>query len=94
MKALEGSGIPVASVATGFPSGLTSMELKLEETREAVAAGAEEIDMVIPRADIPSPDGEGSTSRRMAPIAAVKNGASSGASSRRVLSHQPFPTCQ
>jgi deoxyribose-phosphate aldolase len=48
-RALNGSGVAVASVATGFPSGLTSMELKLEETRQAVAAGAEEIDMVIPR---------------------------------------------
>ena len=48
-RALDGSGVAVASVATGFPSGLTSMELKLEETREAVAAGATEIDMVIPR---------------------------------------------
>ena len=40
---------PSPRVATGFPSGLTSMELKLEETRQAVADGAEEIDMVIPR---------------------------------------------
>jgi deoxyribose-phosphate aldolase len=48
-RALQGTGVAVASVATGFPSGLTSMELKLTETREAVAAGAEEIDMVIPR---------------------------------------------
>ena len=48
-RALEGTGVAVASVATGFPSGLTSMELKLQETRDAVAAGAEEIDMVIPR---------------------------------------------
>jgi deoxyribose-phosphate aldolase len=48
-RALDGSGVAVASVATGFPSGLTSMELKLEETRQAVAAGATEIDMVIPR---------------------------------------------
>jgi deoxyribose-phosphate aldolase len=48
-RALEGSGVAVASVATGFPSGLTSMELKLEETRQAVADGATEIDMVIPR---------------------------------------------
>src|SRR5918999_3181985 len=48
-RALDGSGVAVASVATGFPSGLTSMELKLEETRRAVADGAEEIDMVIPR---------------------------------------------
>ena len=48
-RALDGSGVEVASVATGFPSGLTSMELKLEETRQAVADGATEIDMVIPR---------------------------------------------
>ena len=38
-RALEGSGVAVASVSTGFPSGLTSMELKLEETRQAVADG-------------------------------------------------------
>ena len=44
-----GTGVAVASVSTGFPSGLTSMELKLEETRQAVADGATEIDMVIPR---------------------------------------------
>src|ERR671922_1482788 len=48
-RALEGSGVAVASVATGFPAGLTSLELKLEETRRAVADGATEIDMVIPR---------------------------------------------
>ena len=48
-RALDGSGVAVASVATGFPSGLTNMELKLEETRQAVAEGATEIDMVIPR---------------------------------------------
>lgn len=47
--ALEGSGVAVASVATGFPSGQTSLKLKVEETREAVAAGATEIDMVISR---------------------------------------------
>src|SRR5918997_1605677 len=47
-RALNGSGVAVASVATGFPSGLTSMELKLEETRQAVEAGAEGIEMVIP----------------------------------------------
>jgi deoxyribose-phosphate aldolase len=48
-RALDGSGVAVAAVATGFPSGQTSMELKLAETREAVALGADEIDMVIPR---------------------------------------------
>jgi deoxyribose-phosphate aldolase len=49
VRALAGSGVAVASVATGFPSGQTSLELKLEETRQAVAAGATEIDMVISR---------------------------------------------
>jgi deoxyribose-phosphate aldolase len=47
--ALAGSGVQVASVATGFPSGQVDLELKLEETRRAVAAGATEIDMVISR---------------------------------------------
>jgi deoxyribose-phosphate aldolase len=48
-EALEGSGVAVASVATGFPSGQTALVLKLEETRRAVADGAAEIDMVISR---------------------------------------------
>jgi deoxyribose-phosphate aldolase len=48
-EALSGTGVVVASVATGFPSGQTSLGLKVEETREAVAAGASEIDMVISR---------------------------------------------
>jgi deoxyribose-phosphate aldolase len=47
--ALAGTGIHVASVATGFPSGQTFRDVKLAETREAVAAGADEIDMVIDR---------------------------------------------
>ena len=47
--ALEGSGVAVASVATGFPAGQTSLKVKVDETREAVAAGATEIDMVISR---------------------------------------------
>jgi deoxyribose-phosphate aldolase len=46
---LAGTGVKVASVSTGFPAGQTSLELRLEETRDAVAAGAEEIDMVISR---------------------------------------------
>jgi deoxyribose-phosphate aldolase len=49
VKALEGSGIPVASVATAFPSGLSPMRLRLEEIRYAVGAGAAEIDIVITR---------------------------------------------
>ena len=47
--ALEGSGIHVASVATAFPSGMSSLEVKLDDTRMAVDAGADEIDMVISR---------------------------------------------
>jgi deoxyribose-phosphate aldolase len=50
VQALAGSGIPVASVATGFPAGLTPLPLRLEEIRMAVADGAEEIDIVITRA--------------------------------------------
>ena len=43
------SGIQVAAVATAFPSGRASLAIKLADTREAVAAGADEIDMVIDR---------------------------------------------
>src|SRR5919106_6889156 len=46
---LKGSGVKVASVATGFPSGQTFRDIKLAETRAAVEAGADEIDMVIDR---------------------------------------------
>ena len=46
---LKGSDINVASVATSFPSGQSTMALKLEETRYAVEEGANEIDMVISR---------------------------------------------
>jgi deoxyribose-phosphate aldolase len=48
-EALKGSGVGLASVATGFPSGRTSLEVKLADTSAAVAAGATEIDMVIDR---------------------------------------------
>jgi len=47
--ALRGSSVKVASVATGFPSGQTFTPLKVEETKMAVAAGADEVDMVIDR---------------------------------------------
>jgi deoxyribose-phosphate aldolase len=47
--ALRGSAVHVASVATGFPSGQTFRELKVMETRLAVEAGADEVDMVIDR---------------------------------------------
>ncbi|MEI4472395.1 deoxyribose-phosphate aldolase [Frigidibacter sp. MR17.24] len=49
VRALAGSGIPVASVATGFPAGLMPLKLRLEEIRYAVAEGADEIDIVITR---------------------------------------------
>ena len=48
-EALEGSGIHVASVATGFPAGLMPLELRLKEIEWAVAQGADEIDVVITR---------------------------------------------
>jgi len=47
--ALGDSGVNVASVATAFPSGRASLDIKLADTRDAVAAGADEIDMVIDR---------------------------------------------
>ncbi|QYC38225.1 Deoxyribose-phosphate aldolase [Nonomuraea coxensis DSM 45129] len=49
VEALRGSGVKVASVATAFPSGRTSLEVKVTDTALAVAAGADEIDMVIDR---------------------------------------------
>ena len=48
-EAVNGSGVHVASVATAFPSGQSSLDVRLQDTREAVAAGADEIDMVISR---------------------------------------------
>lgn len=50
-KELEGSGIYVASVATAFPSGQSSLKTKLSDTRFAVEEGADEIDMVISRGE-------------------------------------------
>ncbi|MDP3862837.1 MAG: deoxyribose-phosphate aldolase [Phaeovulum sp.] len=49
VKALAGSGIPVASVATGFPAGLMPLKLRLAEIHYAVEEGAAEIDIVISR---------------------------------------------
>lgn len=46
---LQGSDIKVASVATAFPSGMATRDIKLEETRQAVNDGADEVDMVISR---------------------------------------------
>ncbi|MCA1611535.1 MAG: deoxyribose-phosphate aldolase [Thermoanaerobaculia bacterium] len=47
--ALGSSGVKVASVATGFPAGQVPLPVKLDDTRRAVALGADEIDMVIDR---------------------------------------------
>ncbi len=52
VKALAGSGVPVASVATGFPAGLTPLPQRLAEIRYAVGEGAGEIDIVITRAHV------------------------------------------
>ncbi len=52
VHALEGSGIPVAAVSTGFPAGLSPFETRLAEIGASVAAGAEEIDIVITRGHV------------------------------------------
>lgn len=52
VKALEGTGIPVASVATAFPSGLSGAKERLADIRYALEAGAREIDIVITRAHV------------------------------------------
>jgi deoxyribose-phosphate aldolase len=49
VKAIVGDEVNVAAVATAFPSGRASMDVKLADTRDAVANGADEIDMVIDR---------------------------------------------
>ena len=48
-KALEGSSVKVASVATGFPSGQYPIDVRINDVKKAVSAGADEIDMVINR---------------------------------------------
>jgi deoxyribose-phosphate aldolase len=50
-KALRGTEINIASVATSFPSGMSTLEAKLEETRKVVEDGADEVDMVISRGE-------------------------------------------
>ena len=52
VRALRGSGIPVAAVSTGFPAGLSPLETRVEEIRRSVAAGASEIDIVITRSHV------------------------------------------
>src|SRR5438445_13721106 len=50
VQALQGSEIPVAAVSTGFPAGLNPLPQRIEEIKASVAAGAQEIDVVITRA--------------------------------------------
>jgi deoxyribose-phosphate aldolase len=52
LRALEGSGIPVAAVSTGFPAGLSPLSERIAEIRRSVEAGAQEIDVVITRAHV------------------------------------------
>lgn len=49
VEAVEGSGLPVAAVSTGFPAGLSPFDLKVQEIERSVADGAAEIDVVITR---------------------------------------------
>ena len=59
VEALQGSGIPVAAVSTGFPTGLNPLPQRIEEIQASVAAGAREIDVVITRALALAGDWEG-----------------------------------
>ena len=52
VEALDGSGIPVASVATGFPAGQTPLPQRIAEIEQAVKDGAKEIDIVITRTHV------------------------------------------
>jgi deoxyribose-phosphate aldolase len=52
VEALDGSGIPVAAVSTGFPAGQSPLPTKIAEIEASVAAGAQEIDIVISRAHV------------------------------------------
>ena len=52
LQALEGSGIPVAAVSTGFPAGLSPLAARVAEVRSSAEAGAQEIDVVITRAHV------------------------------------------
>ena len=59
VSALQGSGIPVAAVSTGFPAGLSPFALRVAEIGESVKAGAREIDIVISRRKVLTGDWQG-----------------------------------
>jgi deoxyribose-phosphate aldolase len=52
LRALAGSGIPVAAVSTGFPAGLSPLEQRVQEVKASVELGAQEIDVVITRGHV------------------------------------------
>jgi len=52
VEALRGTGIPVAAVSTGFPAGLSPLDTRLREIKASVAAGADEIDIVLTRGHV------------------------------------------
>src|SRR5580658_1858479 len=52
VKALDGTGIPVAAVSAGFPAGLSPLTERVQEIRRSIEAGASEIDIVITRAHV------------------------------------------
>ena len=58
VEALQGSGIPVASVATGFPAGQTPLPQRIQEIEQAIESGAREIDVVISRNHVLTGDWE------------------------------------
>jgi len=51
-RALEGSGVRVAAVSTGFPAGLSPLQERIAEIRRSLEAGAQDIDIVITRAHV------------------------------------------
>ena len=56
VNSLKGSGVKVASVATAFPSGHSTLDIKITDTKLAVDSGADEVDMVISRGKFHSGD--------------------------------------
>src|SRR6202007_2121307 len=52
VDALKGSDIPVAAVSTGFPAGLSPLNLRIQEIEASVAGGAKGIDIVIDRSHV------------------------------------------
>ncbi|QFT92189.1 Deoxyribose-phosphate aldolase [Roseovarius sp. THAF9] len=72
-RALEGSGIPVAAVSTGFPAGLSPFHLRLAEIEASVAEGADEIDIVISRRHVLTGDWQALYDEMQAFRAACRN---------------------